>query len=75
MRRQHHAARLENGSVEEQVFRSAIRGVVIIAGISLVCNVGTLAVPLFNMQVFNRVLPTRDLGTFGGLSGRGWPSV
>ncbi len=45
----------------------AIRGVLCIAALSLVCNIGALAVPLFNMQVFNRVLPTRDTDTLGML--------
>lgn len=43
--------------------RLAVRGVGAIALLSLLCNVGVLAVPLFNMEVFNRVLPTRDTGT------------
>ncbi len=45
----------------------AIRGVLCIAVLSLVCNIGALAVPLFNMQVFNRVLATRDVDTLGML--------
>ena len=45
------------------VRRLALRGVLGISVLSLVCNIGILAPPLFNMQVFNRVLPTRDLGT------------
>ncbi len=48
--------------------RLAIRGVLGIAALSLVCNIGALAVPLFNMQVFNRVLPTRDTDTLGVLA-------
>ncbi len=48
--------------------RLAIRGVLCIAALSFMCNVGSLAVPLFNMQVFNRVLPTRDTGTLGVLA-------
>lgn len=47
--------------------RLAIRGVLGIAALSLVCNIGALAVPLFNMQVFNRVLVTRDAETLGML--------
>ncbi len=47
--------------------RLAIRGVLAVAALSLVCNIGALAVPLFNMQVFNRVLATRDTGTLGML--------
>lgn len=48
--------------------RLAIRGVLGIAALSLVCNIGALAVPLFNMQVFNRVLVTRDAETLGMLA-------
>ena len=48
--------------------RIAIRGVLCIAALSLVCNIGALAGPLFNMQVFNRVLATRDLDTLGMLA-------
>ncbi len=47
--------------------RLAIRGVLAVAALSLLCNIGALAVPLFNMQVFNRVLATRDTGTLGML--------
>lgn len=47
--------------------RLAIRGVLGIAALSLMCNIGALAVPLFNMQVFNRVLVTRDVDTLGML--------
>ncbi len=48
--------------------RIAVRGVLGIALLSLACNLGTLAMPLFNMQVFNRVLPTRSTGTLGVLA-------
>jgi len=47
--------------------RIAVRGVLCVAALSLVCNIGALAVPLFNMQVFNRVLATRDVDTLGML--------
>lgn len=47
--------------------RIAIRGVLGIAALSLMCNIGVLAVPMFNMQVFNRVLVTRDVDTLGVL--------
>ena len=36
--------------------------------LTLLCNFGSLAVPLFNMQVFSAVLPTRDLDTLGALA-------
>lgn len=52
-----------------QLRRLAIKSVVTIAGLAFVCNVGTLAVPLFNMQIFNRVLPTRNLDTILTLAG------
>ena len=48
--------------------RTVVNGLVAIAGLALLCNVGTLAVPLFNVQVFNRVLPTRDLETLGAMA-------
>ena len=48
--------------------RLAVRGVLFIAALSFVCNLGVLAVPLFNMQVFNRVLTTRDTDTLLTLS-------
>lgn len=48
--------------------RLALRGVLFIAALSLACNVGVLAVPLFNMQVFNRVLTTRDTDTLRTLA-------
>jgi ATP-binding cassette subfamily C protein len=50
-----------------QTRRMAARGVASIAVLSLVCSMGMLAAPLFNMQVFNRVLSTRDAGTLGKL--------
>jgi ATP-binding cassette subfamily C protein len=43
--------------------RLATRGVLSIAALSLLCNLCGLAVPLYNMEVFNLVLPTRDTGT------------
>jgi len=52
----------------ELVRRSATRCVLAVAALAFICNLGTLAVPLFNMQVFGRVLPTRDLGTMGALA-------
>jgi len=48
--------------------RLAVRGVLCVAALSLVCSIGALAVPLFNMQVFNRVLATRDADTLGMLA-------
>ena len=53
--------------VTRHIERDAIRGVLGVAGLALVCNIGALSVPLFNMQVFNIVLPTRDLHTLAAL--------
>lgn len=53
----------ENGTLTSETRRFAIRGVIFIAVLSFACNVGVLVPPLFNMQVFNRVLTTRDTGT------------
>ena len=58
---------LGNSLVTKQVEREAIRGILGVAGLALACNIGALAVPLFNMQVFNRVLPTRELHTLAAL--------
>jgi len=49
------------------VGRLAVRGVLIIAALSLLCNLLSLVVPFYNMQVFNRVLPTRDATTLAML--------
>ena len=53
--------------VTQKIERDAIRGILGVAGLALLCNIGALAVPLFNMQVFNRVLPTRELHTLAAL--------
>lgn len=47
--------------------RAIVAPTIAIAGLAFLCSIGTLAVPLFNMQIFNRVLPTRDLTTLGNL--------
>lgn len=49
--------------------RLAIKSIAAIAVLAFFCNLGTLAVPLFNMQVFNRVLPTRNLDTISAMAG------
>jgi ATP-binding cassette subfamily C protein len=49
--------------------RLATQSLMAIAALAFVCNLGTLAVPLFNMQIFNRVLPTRNLDTLSALAG------
>jgi ATP-binding cassette subfamily C protein len=43
--------------------RTIGRGVGLAALLSLGCNLGALAVPLFNMEMFNRVLTTRNVAT------------
>ena len=55
--------------VADRLRRLAARSVVAIAALAFVCNLGTLAVPLFNMQIFNRVLPTRNLDTVAAMAG------
>lgn len=49
--------------------RLTVKSVFTIVGLAFLCNLGTLAVPLFNMQIFNRVLPTRNLDTIIALAG------
>lgn len=58
----------ESGLVAARVGRLVVKSVLAVAALAFACNLGTLAVPLFNMQVFNRVLPTRDLSTVGALA-------
>ena len=48
--------------------RSAKEVLLTIGVLTLLCNLGTLAVPLFNMQVFSTVLPTRDLESLSALA-------
>jgi ATP-binding cassette subfamily C protein len=43
--------------------RAVARGMALAAGLSLACNLGALTVPMFNMELFNRVLPTRNHAT------------
>ncbi len=49
--------------------RVAVRGVAVAGALGLACNIGALAVPLFNMEMFNLVLPTRDVATLWWLCG------
>ena len=63
------AKQTESNFLIASLRRFATQSLVAIAALSFVCNLGTLAVPLFNMQIFNRVLPTRDLNTIGALAG------
>lgn len=53
----------ETGTGAQAVMRLTATCVLAIAGLSFLCNIGALSVPLFNMQVFNRVMPTRDFAT------------
>ncbi len=62
------AKRADSTLVVASLRRLAARSLWAIAALACVCNLGTLAVPLFNMQIFNRVLPTRDLATIGALA-------
>ncbi|MDR3531683.1 MAG: ATP-binding cassette domain-containing protein [Rhodopila sp.] len=48
--------------------RQAIWGGLGVAAISFACNVGALAVPIYNMEVFNRVMTTHNMRTLVGLS-------
>ena len=48
--------------------RDAVRGALLLALVSLGCNIGSLAVPLYNMEIFNRVMATHNLNTLAGLS-------
>ena len=54
--------------IVDKMRRSAAYSVFAVAALAFVCNLGTLAVPVFNMQIFNRVLPTRDLATMGAMA-------
>lgn len=46
----------------------ALRGVLAVSGLSLLCSMGVMLLPLFSMQVFNRVLTTRNVDTLSALS-------
>lgn len=48
--------------------RQAIRGGLAMSALSFACNIGALAVPLYNMEVFNRVMTTHNMNTLLGLS-------
>ena len=48
--------RTESDQVVAMLRRSAAKSLLGIAALAFVCNLGTLAVPLVNMQVFNLVL-------------------
>ena len=48
--------------------RLLARAMVALGGLSLLCSLGALAVPIFNMEMFNHVLPTRNLHTLASLA-------
>jgi ATP-binding cassette subfamily C protein len=58
----------EGTTVIAALRRRAIRGGLGVAAISFACNVGALAVPLYNMEVFNRVMTTHNMHTLVGIS-------
>lgn len=47
--------------------RATARGLLALCGLSLLCSLGALSVPVFNMELFNRVLPTRNQHTLWAL--------
>jgi ATP-binding cassette subfamily C protein len=48
--------------------RDFVRGVLIAGALSAFCNIFALSAPLFNQEVFQRVLNTRNIGTLGMLA-------
>ena len=48
--------------------RQAVRSGLAMSVISFGCNIGALAVPLYNMEIFNRVMSTHNMRTLVGLS-------
>ena len=48
--------------------RQAIRGAIGVGAVSFACNLAALAVPLYSMEVFNRVMTTHNMRTLAGLS-------
>lgn len=53
----------------QETRRLVARGVLFAAALSLACNLGAMSVPLFNMELFNRVLPTRNPATLVAMLG------
>jgi len=49
--------------------RIMARGLATAGLLGFACNIGVLTVPLFNMEMFNRVLPTRDIATLWAMCG------
>jgi ATP-binding cassette subfamily C protein len=58
----------ESLAVVATLRRQAIRGGLGAAALSFACNIGALAVPFYNMEVFNRVMSTHNMHTLVGLS-------
>lgn len=58
----------EGAAVFTALRRQAIRGALGVAAISFACNIGALAVPLYNMEIFNRVMTTHNMRTLAGIS-------
>ncbi len=48
--------------------RETVRGALLLIAVSLACNLGALAVPIYNMEVFNRVMTTHNMRTLAGLT-------
>jgi ABC-type protease/lipase transport system fused ATPase/permease subunit len=64
-----HATRAQDGrAVVTALRRQALRGALGMGGVSFVCNIGALAVPIYNMEVFNRVMTTHNMRTLAGLT-------
>ena len=51
----------------QTIGRAIVPAIIAVAGLAFLCNMGLLVIPLFNMQIFNRILPTRDLESLGDL--------
>ena len=45
-----------------------MRGALYLMAVSFGCSLGALAVPIYNMEVFNRVMTTHNMRTLAGLS-------
>ncbi len=59
---------MQNVSRLSQFFVSVRRGLILIAGISLASNLLMLVLPIYSLQVFDRVLLSRSLDTFWALT-------
>ena len=61
-------SRPSRAALPEAVSGLALRGVLAVSALTLLCSLGIALVPLFSMQVFNRVLTTRNVETLASLS-------